>query len=392
MTRKPRTRTMSLSGTALVTLLAGLAVVAGPAPTEPASARLVSSVAAAPGRYTPREGTLHNNPLGTRAAQYRLFRHINRSIRSSPPGSYIRFAVFSFSDTRTAKNLIAAHRRGVHVQLVFNGHAMYDAEKRLRRAFGTNRHRRSYTIFCKGTCRSGRGEMHAKVYQFSRAGNARFVTMIGSNNMTTHNAERQWSDLTTLIGAGRVYKVTWRWFYQLTKDRPVRAPRIATHQHGVGLQFLPHSVAAHGDPVLRALQPVRCAPARTQVRISMHAWFGPRGRRIADRVAQLARQGCLVRVFHGEAFGSKIRRTLARSGVRIATSWAPGVKTHQKLLVVNGRYGSNPSARHAWTGSHNWTPRALKIEDAILRVSRPSMVVRLIRVFDWKFARARRAR
>jgi hypothetical protein len=400
--RRSAQRTLSRAGTALVTLVSGLAVAAGPGttgaapPSAPVALEQVAA-SAAPGRYSPKPSVLHNNPAGTREQQYRLFRHINRSIRSAPRGSHIRFAVFSFADMRTADNLIAAHRRGVHVKLVFNGHAMYKAERKLRRVLGTNRKRRSYTVFCRGTCRAGPGEMHAKVFQFSRAGRSRYVTMVGSNNMTSHNAERQWSDLVTMVGWDHVYHQTWRWFQQLTKDR-ARASRIVGHTRRNLLLLLPQKVVRHGDPVLRALAPVYCKvpdPARgpggwrpTKVRISMHAWYGPRGRRIANRVAQMRRSGCVVKVFHGEAFGTEIRRTLRQSRVRIATTRRPGTKTHQKLLVVQGRYGSNLSASFAWTGSHNWTRHALGIDDAILRVSKPAFVRRYANVFDWMFAHA----
>ena len=182
----------------------------------------VPAAARTPDSYTPKPGALFNKPIGTQAQQYRLFTHINRSINSSPRGSVIRIAVFSFSDLRTADNLIRAHRRGVDVKLVFDDHAVFDAERKLQRALGKNPRHRSFAIFCEKSCRSTGGEMHSKVYMFGRAGAAKQVTMVGSNNMTSHNAERQWSDLVTLTNNKPMYATFRTWFGQLKWDRPRR--------------------------------------------------------------------------------------------------------------------------------------------------------------------------
>ena len=155
----------------LAACLAGL-VATAPAPqaAPPAAPVAVPAAARTPDSYTPKPGALFNKPTGTRAQQYRLFTHINRSINSSPRGSVIRIAVFSFSDLRTADNLIRAHRRGVDVKLVFDDHTVFDAERKLQRALGRNPRHRSFAILCEKSCRSTGGEMHSKVYLFGRAG------------------------------------------------------------------------------------------------------------------------------------------------------------------------------------------------------------------------------
>ena len=386
----------------LAVLTAGLAtclaaqVVTAPEPRAASSAAptsapvAVPAAARTPDRYTPKPGALFNKPTGTRAQQYRLFTHINRSINSSPRGSVIRIAVFSFSDLRTADNLIRAHRRGVHVRLVFDDHEVYDAERKLQRALGRNPRHRSFAILCEKSCRGTGGEMHAKVYMFGRAGRAKRVTMVGSNNMTSHNAERQWSDLLTLTNNKRMYATFRTWFRQLKRDRPVAHPRIA-RLAGANLALItPQDQERYGDPALRALAPVRCPSAtrRTRVLISAHAWYGPRGMHIARRVATLARRGCVVRVFHGEAFGTEIHRVLKDAGARFRTSRHPGVKTHQKLLIVRGAYGGNDKAAFVWTGSHNWSPWALKLDDVILRSSRRRVVDAYTRHFIYMFHHA----
>ncbi len=387
-------RRLAVLTAALAASLGGLVAIS-PAP-QAASAPVTGPVAVraaaplAPDRYTPKPGARFNRPTGTRAQQYRLFTHINRTINSSPRGSVIRIAVFSFSDMRTADNLIRAHRRGVDVKLVFDDHAVFDAERKLQRVLGTSPRRRSFAILCHRSCRSTGGEMHGKVYLFGRAGAATRISMVGSNNMTSHNAERQWSDLTTLTGNKAMYATFRKWFGQLKWDRPVEKPRIARLSGDNLALITPQDWEKDGDPAIRALAPVACpkAPGRTRVLISAHAWYGPRGMNIANRVATLAEQGCVVKVFYGEAFGSEIHKRLKAAGVKLATSRHRGIKTHQKLLIVRGAYGGNPDGAFVWTGSHNWSPWALKLDDVILRNSSRGVVNSYTRHFGYMFDHA----
>jgi len=372
-------------------LAAGLAGLVATTPAPQAAAPVaVPAAARTPDSYTPKPGALFNKPTGTRAQQYKLFTHINRTINSSPRGSVIRIAVFSFSDLRTADNLIRAHRRGVDVKLVFDDHAVFDAQRKLQRALGRNPRHRSFAIFCDKSCRSTGGEMHGKVYLFGRAGGATQITMVGSNNMTSHNAERQWSDLTTLTNNRPMFTTFRKWFGQLKWDRPVAQPRIAKLAGDNLALITPQDWEKDGDPALRALAPVRCpaAPGRTRVLISAHAWYGPRGMNIANRVATLAGNGCVVKVFYGEAFGTEIHKLLKAAGVKLQTSRHKGVKTHQKLLIVRGAYGGNDNAAFVWTGSHNWSPWALKLDDVILRSSNRGVVDSYTRHFAYMFDHA----
>ena len=385
-------RRLAVLTAGLATCLAGLVATAPePQAASPTAAAAVRAAALrAPDSYTPRPGALFNKPTGTRRQQYRLFTHINRTINSSPRGSIIRIAVFSFADMRTADNLIRAHHRGVDVKLVFDDHAVYDAERKLQRVLGKNPRHRSFAILCDKSCRSTAGEMHAKVYLFGRAGGATRITMVGSNNMTSHNAERQWSDLTTMTNNRPMFGTFRRWFGELKWDRPVDQPRIARLAGRYLALITPQDWEKDGDPALKALAPIACpaAPGRTRVLISAHAWYGPRGMKIADRVAALAEKGCVVKVFYGEAFGTEIHKKLKAAGVRLATSRHRGIKTHQKLLIVRGAYGGNPRGAFVWTGSHNWSPWALKLDDVILRTSKTSVVDAYTRHFSYMFDHA----
>ena len=81
--------------------------------------------------------------------------------------------------------------------------------------------------------------------------------MVGSNNMTSHNAERQWSDLITLTNNRPMFTTFRNWFGQLKWDRPVAQPRIAKLAGDNLALITPQDWEKDGDPALKALAPVR---------------------------------------------------------------------------------------------------------------------------------------
>ena len=321
----------------LAAALLGVAPVATPLAGGAGSA---SSVSSTPGHYTPRTGALFNNPLGREAQQRTLFRHIIRTINSVPRKGTIRIAVYSFADRRAADALLNAHQRGVNVKLIFSGSKVYKPMVRLRRAIGKNPNRKSFVIFCDRSCRGTRGQMHAKFFSFSSAGTASHVTMVGSNNMTRHNAEDQWSDLYTVANGARYFRAFRAWFSELKYDEPVADPYITKSVGRNAITITPMRRTRDSDPILRALGKVTCRTRRTEINpssaspnvrvstrilVAAHAWNGTRGRTLARKVAALARAGCIVRVFYGEGVGPGVRHLLTRGGAVITNGTTRGV-------------------------------------------------------------------
>jgi len=347
------------------------------------------------GTSSPTTGAIFNNPTGTPAQQYAIFDHINRAIDNAPSGSTIRMAVFSFAQTNMADRLIAAHRRGVHVKLIFDDHHVYSAQSKLQKALGSNPQAGSFVVFCSGACRGYGGNMHHKFFLFGRTGEATRVVMTGSNNITRHNAEDQWADLYTEVGNRTLYRAFVRIFGQMKLQTPVDPSLVTTTAGRIQAQFLPDPAASiENDPLMLALAPIQClapvdepeppaapttpepspAPAElgTVLRLSMHAWNGTRGRYLAERVAELKRAGCRVKVIMGEGSGPVVRDILANAGITpffgTQKNERGRILTHQKVFSVEGRYGDNPDARIVWTGSHNWSNGALRRDDLLLRI------------------------
>ena len=382
---------------AALTLSLGLPVIS--AASAPALDFVPASAAGAPrvGHYTPEAGALFNNPLGTQAQQRRLFRHMIRTIRSVPPRGTIRIAVFSFADKVTSRALIAAYRRGVRVRLIFAGHKVYPPMERVRREIGSDISERSFVVLCDRSCRGVAGQMHAKFFAFSRAGKARHITMVGSNNLTKFNAEQQWSDLYTETNNEDYFKAFKGWFGQLKRDIPVASTFIRKELPGHRVSITPIDLAQTTDPLLDAMESVRCEVTMgeldpesltpevvvpTRVLISTHAWNGTRGVSLARRVAELNQAGCAVQVFYGVGLGGAVSAILTNSAVTMSGGVTPGVNTHQKLLIVSGAIDGALATTRVVTGSHNWSTRALGRDDVIVEISEESVGLQYVSAFD----------
>ncbi len=352
------------------------------------------------GTYTPVTGAIFNRPVGSRYQQRAIFRHLNKTIDATPPGETIRIAVFSFAWTPTMDALIAAYHRGVNVQLIFDDHTIYGQEARLRRVLGSNPDRRSFVVLCHKSCRGTSGNMHDKVFLFSRAGSAQNVVMVGSDNITRHNAVDQWSDIYTVADDSALYFTYSGVFEQMKYDRPMAAPYIDADVNGYEPQFYPYpGVTQANDPLSEALSQVQCTgtdpgpgpgtgtdpgtdpgttdpgttdpgtPVVTNLRISQHAWNGERGKYLARQVAGLARSGCDVAVIYGVGMGAAVKAILGDAGVPMSKGHVKGVRTHQKTLLLSGIYAGDPEARIVWTGSHNWSNGSLRRDETIFKIT-----------------------
>jgi phosphatidylserine/phosphatidylglycerophosphate/cardiolipin synthase-like enzyme len=336
--------------------------------------------------FTPKTGATFNKPTGNPDQQRRIFAKVNKTIDAAPRGSTIRVAVFSFTEKRTADALLRARARGVRVRIIFDDHKIYEQEARLRRALGKNPKARSFVLYCSHACRGKGGDMHNKIFTFSQAGHARYVSMVGSNNMTNHNAVDQWADVYTITN-NRPMFVTYRTLFTRLKAGQAN-PKAATAstfyqaRHGrYTASFFPDpGVSRANDPLMKTLSRVSCNGVtggtgfrgHTLVRVLMHAWYDPRGVALANKLASLRGKGCTVQVIPGETMGKNIRKTLLDAKVQLAKVRHKSKRVHQKVLQISGHQGNDTSARLVFTGSHNWSSRGLSCDDNILRIDSPN--------------------
>lgn len=364
----------------------------------------------------PPQGAAFNDPAGTRDQRVVLMRRVIGSINHTPRGEYIRIAAYSFDLKPVADALIDAHRRGVHVQIVLNDNWTSGQTMRLRRVLGRNPNRRHFVRICEGSCRGGPGNLHLKVYAFTRTGGARNVVMTGSANMTERAVKWQWNDMVTLVGVKGLHDTFVKIFNQLKYDKIVR-PRWVTYSDGgnVSAQFYRTSTSgsestttsrlptADEDPVLKRLKAINCdavagsgIDGKSVIRIMMYGWQGTRGQYLADRVVQMHRRGCNIKVLTSVAGGGVIKRlnegkvpvlSMDYDYIVDETTGEEKVNyySHLKAMTLNGTYQGKP-VKMTWTGSENWSSMSFRNDEIILAVNRLSMYVRYRDEFNflWK--------
>jgi len=372
---------------------------------------LVAPAAAQAEPYYPTTGGLFNVPRSTYAEKTRIEANILEAIRHAKDDSYIKFAIYSFDRLNMADALIAAKRRGVHVQVLLNDHQMTTAMRRLKRSLGTNRSRKSFLHICTQSCRSSAGTLHSKIYLFSRTGAAKQVVMVGSHNLTGNAINNQWNDLYTTYGRPGLYRSMQSVFAEMVLDTDkARRYRYITvgKKYQIGVMPFWNPTPTH-DPVMDILSKVRCHGAtggagrngRTVIRVSMHAWAGPRGKYLAERIRTLFANGCDVRVMYGMASSSvrhALRSVTARGKLAVRADGFDSdgddlidKYSHQKYLLISGHYGNNTAARRVYTGSSNWSNAGVHGDELIFGVTGLRVYAQWLRNFDYIWTYGSRA-
>jgi phosphatidylserine/phosphatidylglycerophosphate/cardiolipin synthase-like enzyme len=367
---------------------------------------LVAAFAGAASAYTPEPGPLFNNPRGNLEAKNRLLTKIVKTINSTPPHSTIRIAAYSNDRRDVVDALIAAHKRGVDVQMVLNDNWTSGQTNRLARVIGRDTNRRSFLAICAGSCRGGYGNQHMKFYLFSKAGSAKNVVMQGSVNTTGYGARTQWNDLFTTTGKKKLLDLYTKIFEQLVRDRRVSTPFVHKTVGRYEVEFNPHpNTTPETDPVMRRLNGIRCTATNgtgrnghTVIRIAMYGWRAERGMYLADKVASLDKKGCDVRVI-ASAPGHQVVGHLKRGGVLIKSAdldldnndntgfgdTAYEVFTHQKYMAVSGSYRGT-MGYNVWDGSENWSGMGLINDEVTLRIPNRGAYNGFLANFDYVWA------
>ncbi|SEG74225.1 Phosphatidylserine/phosphatidylglycerophosphate/cardiolipin synthase [Thermomonospora echinospora] len=323
--------------------------------------------------FAPVAGPVFNNPKGTTAQQYAIMRRIERDIATAPRGSVIRVAVYSITLDSFVNKLIAAHRRGVHVRVLMDRHAVNGDWRRLQSALGTRVNLKSsassYAALCSGGCmdhyhKNGKaiGSLHSKIFLFS--GGGKRVVTVSSANPTTRQAETAWNNSYTVVGNKSLYNAYVRNFNDMSRGA------LGSYDHGYywtsgtnpKAYFWPKSNSG-SDTILSMLKLVACSKTHpSRVRVAMFQWTDGR-LPLARHLASMAARGCRVTVIYTkDSIDSSIRSTLAKSRIDVRDTThgtrADGYAryyTHNKYLLIDGRYNGVNGRRIVMTGSANYT-------------------------------------
>ncbi|MDN3355145.1 phospholipase D-like domain-containing protein [Actinomadura sp. DC4] len=330
--------------------------------------------------FAPRSGPLFNDPESTHSRQYAIVQQIEDNIAAAPKGSVIRVAVYSMDLDAVADALIAAHRRGVYVKVLMDQHAENDLWHRLVAELGgkvSTKSASSYAVLCYGGCvahhYSGGAPaawLHAKYYLFSGGGKP--TVTLTSANPTAVQAEVTWNNSYTVVGNSGLYNAYVKHFTDMSKGAAGthKAGYYWTYGSNPKAYYWPKASGA-SDTIDGMLKLITCSTAYpTQVRIAMYQWSDNR-LTLAKRLKTMASKGCKITVIYTkDEVSSGVRTTLAGSKIDVRDSThgttADGYAayyTHDKYLLINGRYNGASGQKIVMTGSANYTANALYHND-----------------------------
>jgi len=230
----------------------------------------------------------------------------------------------------------------------------------------------SYVKRCRPSCRSGRGNMHTKMFLFSRGR----TVMVSSSNLNRGGAKLGWNDMYVMRKRPKSYGAYVRQHRAMTAGRPAPRTRIQIVDGPYTTRFFPiRNAGIRKDPVMSDLRKVRCRSAfgPTRLHISMFFWKGRRGNYITTKLLNLARRGCRVNIIYGapsRQMAERLRNAARVNLIRLYDSrWDRNedgfveVRTHSKYVAVRGNYAGDRKNWIVMTGSPNWVAGSLSKGD-----------------------------
>jgi hypothetical protein len=305
------------------------------------------------GHYAARPGPVFATPADDPSDNH-IVRALVENIRHTPRGATIHIVAYSFSLFEVSNPLIAADRRGVHVQVIVDGRHSheFEATKALERALGTDRTRGSFIVLTQGSSRGGdQSHSHQKSWSFSRTGSSRHVVMVGATNLSRLGTTEQYSDMYTFVGRADVWRTFSTVFRAQTRDVPVPNPAI-TARLGRDTAYFDPGFSMADDPIAEAITDLPAAPT-THIHIVMYAWHPPRGQRLVDLLQELLAGGATVDIVRGPFVRQPLDALVAAGAGVHRGFFSNGDHVHDKLMVVESVHGGR-TERFVTTGSDNW--------------------------------------
>ena len=380
------------------------------------------------------KGPFFNDPH-RKKGYFTIERKLIQTIKHTPKGSTIRIGVYSFDRMPVAKALVAAHKRGVKVQMLLNDHQYTKAMRTVRRAIGAKRSAKSFIYRCTAGCRSTANQynnLHSKFYLFSQAGRSRDVVAVGSHNLTLNAALHQWNDLYFTSGNHELFREMVSLFNDMSRDHAKRQPPryfCGTPTTGVCDESVdkhtmfayPRPSGPRNDLVLDTLRKVQCLTpnasggrTRTRLAVSMHTMRGRRGDYLAAAIRDKFVEGCKVRVMYGlvgfhtkKVLGAPTKRgrmPLRSTGLDYNPNDNYDLNkdgkddlilsyySHQKYLTIQGTFNGVPNSHLVVTGSANWASLSPGNDEVRMSIRGKKLTRKYVRNFNYQWKKKRNSR
>ncbi|WP_370246672.1 phospholipase D-like domain-containing protein [Nocardioides sp.] len=318
------------------------------------------------------------------------------AIDNTPAGATIRLVLFVLTREDVADALVAAHRRGVRVQVLIEDkfHDDREADDILEAEIGDDLSADSFLARIDATARGAgkRGYTHQKTWLFSQTGASRWVSIVGSANVD-YACQDEYNDVYAFVGRRDVFDTVSTMFRQQVRDRPVPDPARTFDLGDVRLFFSPGFTLAD-EPIGRLLDRLPAAPTTT-VEIAQLSLYGERAASIVPRLARLVAGGAQVRVVVRNVAEVVVAR-LREAGVEFGTGDFGEEYVHHKLTLVSWIDADGTRRRIISTGSDNLSLPSLDRDEVIAQIDADAGPARRSwrvyqRGYDDLFARATRA-
>jgi hypothetical protein len=377
-----------------------------------------------PKRWKAYKGAYFNNPH-VNGSRFKIERRLIDTLRHVPKGGTVRIAVYSFDRIPMANAIIAAKRRGVHIQMLLNDHQDTHAMKMVRAVLGTNRHAKNFIYKCKQGCRTFADQyrnLHSKFYTFTKAGKSEDVLVVGSHNLTRNALYHQWNDAYFMSGNHDLFKQFVGVFKDMKHDYNTKQPPIRFCGVAKGAAcddsvdkyttwIFPKTSTPQSDVVLDMLRKIQCltpdgngGQTRTHLVLSMHTMRGARGNYLAAAIRNKWAEGCDFRVSYG-LIGFQTKQILGAATARgriplrsTGLDYHPeddfdlnhdgeddvilDYYTHQKYFVIQGTYNGVPNTSMVLTGSSNWASLGTAEDEVFFTIQGVSNAKRYLANFN----------
>ena len=309
----------------------------------------------------------------------------------------IRIATWSFNDMGIAKALVAAHNRGVSVQVVAAASRNKGdrAWRLLRKKLGGNYYKAgvanssekvSFARQCRGACRGRGGTPHSKYFLFNDVGSQHVenVVMSTSMNLTNMGYQGQWNQAQTAWSPA-IYNNFLTIFRETRTGVPQSVPYRRYLSGNVANMFFPRpGTNSATDPVMQVLNQTRCTGStagtngRTKIRIVQYAIYDARGVWLAKKLRSLWNAGCDVSIIYaistrpvlgilrnGSGRGAiPMRQSVITNGKREIVKY-----NHSKWMTIAGNWGSSTASYITFAGAANWSNAAFYNDEQMMQIN-----------------------
>jgi phosphatidylserine/phosphatidylglycerophosphate/cardiolipin synthase-like enzyme len=349
------------------------------------------------------EGPIFGDPNGTEAQVYAIRDRLIELTNAALPGSTIKIATYHIWDETIMDTLVAAHQRGVNVQILLDYSNKTEpsgkglpAFNRLAAELGTGTAQASFISTCPsmrsclGSPAGGASIMHNKYWLFSQVEGASNVVVQTTANMTPGAFTRFYNDAVLLPDNRTLYSAYSNYFRDmLGKNWAAWQYRSITSSNGLyKAYFFPRTGSSRAtDTIYSILDNVQCtykdaagATQHTKVRVGI---FKLTRYAVAEKLLSLKKAGCTVDIVYAQLDTT----TSAEKGTweTLHTAGGPTLRCyddnrnpadpahplstpyliHSKYLLVDGMYDGAPN-KITFTGSHNYTGPSLRENDESL--------------------------